>query len=267
MLRSLSSNRNRFVRISLNPSYSLQKNYFRFQSTSKPTLSLSSKLFENYPQNVGLYDKSLEKDSCGVGLVAQMKKEASRQIVLDANQMLVRMSHRGGCGCEPNTGDGAGILLGMPDSYYRRALNDELNIELGPLNSYGTGIVFTPKSNESLDAIKSIFEDQVTQLGHRIIGWRKIVTYNHALGESAKLTEPRMEQLFIENSKNLPFHEFDRELYRIRKMVETEAQVHPDLLGNIYICSLSSQTITYKGNEFSILVQLIVVSLLDNVLV
>jgi hypothetical protein len=71
----------------------------------------SSKSFEKFPTNVGLYDKSLEKDSCGVGLVAHLKKVASRNIVLDANEMLVRMSHRGGCGCEENTGDGAGKFL------------------------------------------------------------------------------------------------------------------------------------------------------------
>jgi glutamate synthase domain-containing protein 1 len=85
------------------------------------------------------------------------------------------MSHRGGCGCEVNTGDGAGILVGMPDSFYRRVLR-ESQIELGPLNSYGTGIVFTPKGDTNVEAIKEIFEIKVKQLGMRIIGWRKIET-------------------------------------------------------------------------------------------
>eukprot|EP00597_Dinobryon_sp_UTEXLB2267_P000998 CAMPEP_0170065230 /NCGR_PEP_ID=MMETSP0019_2-20121128/5392_1 /TAXON_ID=98059 /ORGANISM="Dinobryon sp., Strain UTEXLB2267" /LENGTH=1506 /DNA_ID=CAMNT_0010272041 /DNA_START=174 /DNA_END=4697 /DNA_ORIENTATION=- len=176
-----------------------------------------------------------------------MKKLASRQIVLDANEMLVRMSHRGGCGCEPNTGDGAGILIGMPHSYYRRVLQESQGVSLGTLNSYGTGIVFTPKGDESVAAIKEIFESKVKQFGMKVLAWRNIETDNSALGESAKATEPRMEQIFIENTKNLPFKEFDTELYRIRKLAEIEAASHVDIMGNMYVCSLSSQTVTYKG--------------------
>eukprot|EP01035_Chromulina_nebulosa_P019726 gene19726-25654_t len=157
------------------------------------------------------------------------------------------MSHRGGCGCEPNTGDGAGILLGMPHSYYKSISKNELGVELGPINSYGTGIVFTPKSDVSFNAIKQIFSEQVSQRGFKVIGWRKIKTDNQAIGVSAKATEPRMEQIFIENTKKLPFHDFDRELFIIRKLLEYEASTHPDINGNIYVCSLSSQTVTYKG--------------------
>lgn len=73
-----------------------------------------------FPDKKGLYDPAQERDSCGVGLVAQLKKQANRQIVIDANEMLVRMSHRGGCGCEPNTGDGAGMLVGIPDGFLRK---------------------------------------------------------------------------------------------------------------------------------------------------
>jgi len=80
----------------------------------------SKKWISNFPAAQGLYRPELEKDSCGVGLVAHLKKDASRQIVLDANEMLVRMSHRGGCGCEPNTGDGAGMLVAIPDSFMRK---------------------------------------------------------------------------------------------------------------------------------------------------
>lgn len=75
----------------------------------------------SFPEKKGLYDPKLEKDSCGVGLVAHLKRNASRQIVIDANEMLVRMSHRGGCGCEPNTGDGAGMLVAIPDAFMRKA--------------------------------------------------------------------------------------------------------------------------------------------------
>lgn len=203
--------------------------------------------FDAFPDKKGLYDKSLEKDSCGVGLVAHMKKQASRQIVLDANEMLVRMSHRGGCGCEVNTGDGAGILVGMPDAYYRRVVQDETGITLGPLNSYGTGIVFTPKTEAAVIAIKDIFKTLAERQGLEVICWRHVITDNSPIGNTAKSTEPNMEQVFIRNTANLPFHDFDRELYRLRKLVQQESFSDSAVEGKMYICSLSSQTITYKG--------------------
>ena len=201
--------------------------------------------FPVVPQS--LYSKDLEKDSCGVGLVAHLKKQASRQILIDANEMLVRMSHRGGCGCEPNTGDGAGILVGMPDQFYRRVMAEASRpLPPGP-HSYGTGIIFLPKTKEAFEAVKWVFETQAKHNGFNVLGWRAIETDNSALGDSAKATEPRMEQVFIENSKGLPFHDFDRELFRIRKLAEHECAAHPDVMGNLYVCSLSSQTVTYKG--------------------
>ena len=221
-------------------------------SSSRKSLSTSvngsSSIFSKIPTNVkGVYDPKYEKDSCGVGIVAQLKRQASRQIVLDANQMLVRMSHRGGCGCEVNTGDGAGILVGMPHEFYSKKVTKELNLNLGPMGSYGTGIIFTPKSSKAFQAIKDIFLAQSLQSGVKVIGWRTIKTDNSSLGETAKSTEPNMEQIFIENTKKLPYQDFDRLLFKIRKLVEAECLIHPDVMGNFYVCSLSSQTITYKG--------------------
>lgn len=207
-------------------------------------------IFEKFPsfdKSKTLYNPALEKDSCGVGLVAQLKKVASRQIVVDANEMLVRMSHRGGCGCEVNSGDGAGILVGMPHTFNKRIVKEEIGRELGSPNSYGTGIIFTPKNDASVNAIKEIFQTQVAQNGMKVIGWRTVPTDNSALGDTSKSTEPRMEQVFIENTLKLPFKDFDRELFRIRKYAEFEASSHPDVLNNMYVCSLSSQTVTYKG--------------------
>lgn len=106
-------------------------------------LSAQRRHITHFPDKAGLYDPKLEKDSCGVGLVAQLKKQASRQIVIDANEMLVRMSHRGGCGCEPNTGDGAGMLVGIPDGFLRKVAKKDLGITLPPLGQYAVGNVFT----------------------------------------------------------------------------------------------------------------------------
>lgn len=135
----------------------------------------------------------------------------------------------------------------MPDSFYRTEIKKLNGTTLGPIGSFGCGIVFTPKADAGYKAIVEIFEAQVLSRGLKVIGWRKIETDNSALGNTAKSTEPRMAQVFIENSKNLPVDEFERELFRIRKTCESEAASHPDVAGNLYVCSLSSQTVTYKG--------------------
>jgi len=220
-------------------------------SIQKPAVAMLSRRlnssFEKFPKKIGLYDKQLEKDSCGVGLVAHIKKAPSRGIVIDAIEMLVRMSHRGGCGCEVNTGDGAGILVGMPDSFFRRVVKEETGKVLGPLNSYGAGIIFTPKNDAAVNSLKEIFSVQAMRQGMEVIGWRALKTDNSSLGQSAISTEPHMEQVFIANSKGLPSEEFDRELFRLRKIVEHEASTVPEIGNNLFVCSLSSQTITYKG--------------------
>jgi len=202
--------------------------------------------FTKFPAKKGLYDKVNEKDSCGVGLVAHLKKRSSRQIVVDANEMLVRMSHRGGCGCEENAGDGAGMLVGMPHTYYSRVVKETIGKELGAPDSYGTGIIFMPKNDAAFEAIKDIFELNATQLGMKVIGWRSVGTNNEAIGTAAVDTEPRMEQIFVENTKGLHFKAFDTLLYRLRNMAEMEV-TSSELVPDMYVCSLSSQTVTYKG--------------------
>lgn len=142
--------------------------------------NLSTSHFTAFPSSSGgLYDSTLERDSCGVGLVAHLKKVPSRDIVVDANEMLVRMSHRGGCGCEPNAGDGAGMLVGMPHSFYTRVVKEELGKDLGPPNSYGAGLVFIPKSPGAAETVKRVFNEQSASQGLKVIGWRRIQTGEH----------------------------------------------------------------------------------------
>ena len=95
--------------------------------------------FKGLPTKRGLYDPANEKDSCGVGFVANMKGEPSHKIVLDSLQMLVNMEHRGGCGCEPNTGDGAGILVGLPEDFLRKVAKQDLGVELPEKGRFGAG--------------------------------------------------------------------------------------------------------------------------------
>ena len=108
------------------------------------TTTAASKPWSRLPPKQGLYDPALERDSCGVGMVAHLKGAASHEIVRDANTMLVRMAHRGGCGCEPNSGDGAGILTGMPDEFLRGAVQRDIGATLPPAGEYGAGVIFFP---------------------------------------------------------------------------------------------------------------------------
>ncbi|TFJ88427.1 hypothetical protein NSK_000001 [Nannochloropsis salina CCMP1776] len=206
----------------------------------------NTRLITAFPETQGLYNKANERDSCGVGLVAHLKKKASRQIVVDANEMLVRMSHRGGCGCEPNTGDGAGMLVGLPDHFLRKAVKNELGKSLPPLGKYAVGNVFTGKNEVAVQEAKDVIARIVQQRGFKLTGIRLLPTDNKELGASALATEPAVLQVFIENNKGFTDRDFDREMFRVRRLVEAEAELSPHLK-DLFICSLSNQTLTYKG--------------------
>jgi len=193
----------------------------------------------------GIYDPALEKDSCGVGMVASLRGDVSHRIVADANEMLARMSHRGGCGCEPNTGDGAGILVGMPDSFMRKVAKASLNVELPELGQYASGLVFTSVEDDIAKESKKVLENSAARYGLKVIGWRPVPTNNQMLGMGARLSEPQIEQVFVENSAGHDFGKFERELMRMRKTAE--AVTHSEGIPDFYVCSLSARTITYKG--------------------
>ncbi|CBN78177.1 Glutamate synthase (NADH/NADPH-dependent), N-terminal part [Ectocarpus siliculosus] len=202
-------------------------------------------------KRVGLYDPALEKDSCGVGLAVQMKSVASRQIVVDANEMLVRMTHRGACGCEENTGDGAGILVAVPDGFLRKAAQEAGIGELPPEGEYAVGNIFVPKFENAIPEAKAIVERVCKQRGMKVVGWRDVPYDNSMIGDTAKGTEPHVVQVFVENSNGRPSWDFERELYRVRKAATKEADSVPVLTvsdtQSFYVCSLSAKTITYKG--------------------
>ncbi|CAM9488644.1 unnamed protein product [Chrysoparadoxa australica] len=201
-------------------------------------------------KRVGLYDPALEKDSCGVGLCVQLKSVASRAIVEDANEMLVRMTHRGACGCEENTGDGAGMMVAVPDGFMRKVAK-EVGIELPAKGTYAVGNVFVPKAEGAVEEAKAIMERTIKQRGMKVLGWREVPFDNSMIGDTAKSTEPYIWQAFVENSSGLSTRDFERELFRVRKVATAEADDVPGLnvseTQSFYVSSLSSQTITYKG--------------------
>lgn len=198
---------------------------------------------------LGLYDPSFDKDSCGVGFVAELSGETSRKTITDALEMLVRMSHRGACGCETNTGDGAGILLALPHEFFKEAARDN-GFELPPAGQYAVGMFFLPTSDSRREESKKVFAKVAESLGHSVLGWRSVQTDNTGLGKSALQTEPVIEQVFLTPSTRSKV-DLEKQMYILRRlsMVAIRAALNLEHGGarDFYICSLSSRTIVYKG--------------------
>ena len=208
------------------------------------------------PEKHGLYDPEFEHDSCGVGFVANIKGQRSHQIVEDAYIILQNMDHRGACGCDPNTGDGAGILTGLPHEFLNKVARQDMGLELPPAGQFGVGLVFLPQSPQERkkckDAVANIIEEQ----GQTLIGWRKVPqeTTNANVGRAARDAEPHIEQLFVGASQTatgerLSAKDFERQLYLIRKRASHTLRGDSTLTQAklFYCCSLSTQIMIYKG--------------------
>jgi glutamate synthase (NADPH) large chain len=205
----------------------------------------------------GLYDPMHEHDACGVGFVVDIKGRKSHGIVAKALTVLKNLQHRGACGCEVNTGDGAGILVQMPDQFLRTVAP----AELPPPGYYGAGLVFLPRDAEHRQAVEQLVADIVAQEGQVLLGWRDVPTNDSPVGPSAVAVEPIFRQLFIARghvdwvreiqpvSDGDARAQFERKLYVIRKRIEHNAdQLLPEAARKgFYIVSLSSNTLIYKG--------------------
>jgi len=203
-----------------------------------------------YPLPTGLYDPENEHDSCGVGFVAHIKGEASHQIILDADRILTHMTHRGACGCEENTGDGAGMLVGLPHKFFAKVAKQDLGIELPEPGKYGAGIIFLPKDEGARNEFKKIMASLVEEQGQKLLGWRDVPQDPESanIGPSAAAAEPYMEQLFVGAADGLDQDALERQLFIIRKMASHRIREseHPHAL-EFYSCSLSTKVIVYKG--------------------
>ena len=201
------------------------------------------------PVRQGLYDPAFEKDSCGVGFVANIKGIASHHIMEDAHHINSRMDHRGGCGFEENTGDGAGILTALPHSFLRK-VTKELGITLPPPGSYAAGNIFLPQLDDERGICKDTIERIITEEGQRFLAWRKLPLKPESaeIGPAAKSAMPVIEQLFIASSGDDP-EAFERVLYIIRKRFTQLLRGESGLIqaNLLYACSLSSRVIIYKG--------------------
>jgi len=198
------------------------------------------------PMQQGLYDPRQERDACGVGFVAHIKGKPSHDMVRQGLQILENLTHRGAVGADPLAGDGAGILLQLPDAFLRAQCAAQ-GIILPPAGSYGVGMMFLSRDASNRAACERIVTEQIAAEGQQLLGWRNVPVNSSGLGESVKKVEPVIRQVFIGRGANCADTDaFERKLFVIRKTVQHAVR---SLGGNqsLYIPSLSARTIVYKG--------------------
>ena len=203
--------------------------------------------------NTGLYSPAFEHDSCGIGFVANFRNHKSHQTVSDALTILENMEHRGACGCENNTGDGAGIMVQMPHEFFF----DEcirMGVHLPPFKRYGVGVLFFPKDIRLKEECRSIFSRCAEKLGLEILAYRRVPVNGDGIGKTALSAEPEMEQVFIACPDHINHpDDFERKLFLLRNYTTHTVvnTVRQDGIG-FYIASLSYKTIVYKGQLTSL---------------
>jgi len=202
------------------------------------------------PEAHGLYDPQFEHENCGVGFVAHIKGQRSHQIIEDAATILRNMDHRGACGCESNTGDGAGMLTALPHGFLQRVAREQLAVTLPQPGRYAAGIVFLPQDPQQREVCRQTVQQFISEQGQVCLGWRPLpVDFDAAdIGQSARACAPAMEMLFIAAAEGLEQEAFERQLFIIRKLSShrlRNSEMSQALL--FYICSLSTKLIIYKG--------------------
>src|SRR3569833_4777335 len=218
------------------------------QDTRSKSADTTRELHSWRPQAEGLYDPALEKDSCGVGFIANIKGEKSHQIVADALSILCNLEHRGAVGADPRFGDGAGILVQIPHAFFSRKAKEN-KFELPAPGEYAIGALFMPRDTAWRNVIKSIIADQIKAEGLTLLGWRDVPTDNSSLGVTVTPTAPACMQLFIgRNGTAKTEDEFERHLYILRKSISQAIYQRRDRgLAGYYPCSMSCRTVIYKG--------------------
>ncbi len=211
-------------------------------------MSADSEMHGGLPAAQGLYDPCREHDSCGVGFLCHLKGKKSHQIVTNAIMMVRNMDHRGGCGCDPNTGDGAGVLLQLPTKFFRKVA-PECSINLPADGRFAVGMIYLPRLDAEREKIEEAYERIVREEGQVVLGWRSVPVMGLMLGRASKATEPVIRQLFVGCNDSLESGiPFERKLYVIRNRVDHLVRTMGLGQGDFfYTASLSSRTIIYKG--------------------
>ena len=201
------------------------------------------------PFQHGLYDPKFEKDSCGVGFIANIKGVKSHDIIKDGLQILLNLQHRGACGCDQETGDGAGILIQLPHKFFSEACS-QLGLTLPESGSYGVAFAFLPKDATERTACEKAIEKLCKETGLKFLGWRDVPVDSNSVGWLARSQEPYMKQAFIgKSAKSMTQDALETKLYIFRRKVEnwSYSNAQPGMPAPIYFASCSSNTIVYKG--------------------
>jgi glutamate synthase (NADPH/NADH) large chain len=196
----------------------------------------------------GLYRPEFEHDSCGTGFITNINGHKTNQIIDDALTMLENMEHRGACGCDPETGDGAGILIQLPHEFLMEECSD-LEISLPEPGEYGVGMIFFPKESALKKACRIVITNAIEKLGLHKLGYRKISVNSSVVGETARKAEPDVEQLFVQRPQHITnADDFERKLYILRRYInKTITETIPAAAEHFYFTSCSCKTIVYKG--------------------
>ena len=202
-------------------------------------------------QSGGLYSPEQEHDACGVGMVANIKGDKTHSIITESLQVLDNLGHRGASGSDPDTGDGAGILVQMPDAFFRKAANQQ-GITLPPEGEYGVGMVFLPQDDGAVSACASHIENVVANEGLAFLGWRDVPLDHSQIGRDARAVCPTIRQFFVgKGVANTPERaDLERKLYVVRKVISntvSETGISEADADFFYVCSLSCNTVVYKG--------------------
>ncbi len=199
------------------------------------------------PPAQGLYDPAREHDACGIGFVASISGQKSHEIIRKGIQVLLNLTHRGACGCDPETGDGAGVLIQIPHKFFVRECG-KLGFTLPEAGKYAVGMTFLPVEKHARLQCEGILERIVREEGLKPLGWRDTPVYASAIGRVARASQPYIQQIFVGRAEGMDEDAFERKLYVVRKRAETEVRESGmEDAEMFYIPSLSCRTIVYKG--------------------
>ena len=199
------------------------------------------------PDPQGLYHPRNEHDACGMGLVASIRGEKSHDIIRKGLEVLINLTHRGAAGCDPETGDGAGILIQIPHVFFARECG-ELGIPLPGPGEYAVAMVFLPVDKHSRLQCEGVFERMATTEGLKVLGWRDTPVNGDAIGREARASQPYIEQFFVGRPEGMSEDDFERRLYLVRRRTENEiADSDIEEKEFFYVPSFSCRTIIYKG--------------------
>ncbi|MEJ5171996.1 MAG: hypothetical protein WHU10_13495, partial [Fimbriimonadales bacterium] len=175
------------------------------------------------PPAQGLYDPAYERDACGIGFVANISGEKTHSIVEKGIEILINLTHRGACGCDPETGDGAGLMIQIPDAFFRKECR-QLGFELPGLGEYAVAMVFLPVEPGPRLACEAVLETVAVQEGLEVLGWRDTPVEGDAIGRVARVSQPYIQQFFVRRPDGMDQDAFERRLYVVRKRASNEVR-------------------------------------------